>query len=97
MKPVLSLGMLVLSLVAGVASGGEPEFGGQCAMSMTKGDAVTTDCSVFWVSPDDKTYCFANEAARAEFLKTPVANLQKAKAFWDDPAFWERFNRQKQN
>jgi hypothetical protein len=29
-----------------------------------------------------KTYCFSNEQAKAEFLKSPDANLAKAQAFY---------------
>lgn len=54
-----------------------------------------TNCSVVWISPEDKLYCFANEQARDEFVKLPVANLKRAQEFWEDPAFWERFNRQR--
>ena len=97
MRSPWTFGMLALSLIAGVLWAADPEYGGHCAMAMSKGAALPTNCSVFWVSPEDKLYCFISEAARDEFLKTPVANLQKATEFWEDPGFWERFNRQKQN
>ena len=63
----------------------DPEFDGQCALGMSKGQKVATNCSVLWVAPDDKLYCFFNEEAKQKFLKTPKENLQRAQAFWEDP------------
>ena len=63
----------------------DPEFGGQCAMGMAEGIKYTTDCSILWVAPDDKLYCFSSPAAKQKFLESPKENLTRAQAFWEDP------------
>lgn len=65
-------------LAAGGVRAAEPEFGGSCAMGLAEGKHIKTDCKITWTSPDGKLYCFGNAASKAEFLKDPVANLQKA-------------------
>lgn len=63
----------------------DPEFDGQCAMGMSEGNKQATNCSVLWVAPDDKLYCFFNQAAKEKFLQSPKENLARAQAFWEDP------------
>jgi hypothetical protein len=63
----------------------DPEFNGQCAMGMAEGKKHSTNCSVLWVGPDDKLYCFASPAAKQKFLQSPRENLTRAQAFWEDP------------
>jgi hypothetical protein len=63
------------------AAASEPEFGGQCAMSLAQGQQVQTDCSVKWVGPDGKTYCFGNEDAKRIFLNDPQGNMERAREF----------------
>lgn len=63
----------------------EPEFDGQCAMGMAQGKAHATTCSVLWVAPDDKLYCFSSQAAKQAFLQSPKENMMRAQAFWEDP------------
>ncbi len=71
----------------------EPEFDGQCAMSMAEGMKHSTNCSILWVGPDDKLYCFSNEAAKQQFLQAPKENLMRAQAFWEDPENLKRLLR----
>jgi len=59
----------------------QPEFGGQCAMSLAEGQQVATDCSVKWVGPDGKTYCFGDADAKKRFLKDPQGNLERAREY----------------
>jgi hypothetical protein len=66
---------------ATTAPAAEPEFGGQCTMSLAEGQSVATDCSVKWVGPDGKTYCFGNADAKQRFLKDPQGNLERAREF----------------
>ena len=66
---------------APAAAASEPEFGGQCAMSLAEGQSVATDCSVKWLGPDGKTYCFGDENAKKSFLKDPQGNLERAREF----------------
>ena len=62
----------------------DPEFGGQCATAMSEGISVTTNCSILWLSSDDKIYCFVNEDAKRKFLENPQASVQRAQASWQD-------------
>lgn len=75
---------LLLALLPN-AHAGDPEFGGHCTMGMAQGKKQATDCSVLWLGPDDKIYCFANQAAKEQFLRAPKENLSRAQAFWEDP------------
>lgn len=63
----------------------DPEFDGQCANGLSQGIHYKTDCSVLWVGPDDKLYCFSSPAAKQKFLESPKDNLTRAQAFWEDP------------
>ena len=82
----------LLALLAN-AYAADPEFDGQCTMGMAQGRKVATDCSVLWVGPNDKVYCFFNEEARQKFLQAPKENLTRAQAFWDDPENLKRLIR----
>ena len=66
--------MLGLSTGAFAATG---EYDDMCAMGVTMGKEVKTDCSVN-AQIDGKTYCFGNEAAKTEFMKDPAGNIAKA-------------------
>ena len=72
----------------------QPEFGGNCAMSASLGAKRPTSCSVVWISPADKLYCFSNEQAKQAFMRDPEGNERKAQAFWKDPDLWERLKKQ---
>jgi hypothetical protein len=78
----------------GAAHAADAQFGGQCAMSVATGHPVPTDCSVYWISPDDKLYCFSSVAARDMFVANAPRNEKLADAFWRDPAFWEKLKSQ---
>ncbi len=67
------------------AHAADPEFGGQCTMGLAQGKSHATDCSVLWLGPDDKIYCFASPSAKETFLKAPKENLSRAQAFWESP------------
>jgi YHS domain-containing protein len=54
------------------------EFNNMCTEGLANSK---TDCSVN-ANIKGKTYCFSNEQAKAEFLKSPDANLAKAQAFY---------------
>jgi len=78
--------VLLAALVAPLpnAYAADPEFDGQCTMGMAQGQKLVTNCSVLWVGPNDKVYCFFNEEARLKFLQAPKENLSRAQAFWED-------------
>jgi len=92
----MKLSSLLFAALLAVFSNGyaaEPEFNGQCAMGMSEGRKIATSCSVFWVGPDDKLYCFVNEEAKRKFMKAPKENLQRAQASWQDPENLKRLLR----
>ena len=73
----------------------EPEGGGQCAMSASMGHSLPTACSVVWISPADKLYCFSNEQAKEMFMRDPEGNERRAQAFWKDPSILEKLLKEK--
>jgi hypothetical protein len=93
MMKLLSLLFAALLLLLPAAYAADPEFGGQCTMGMAEGHKVATSCSVLWVGPNDKVYCFFNEAAKQKFLQAPKENLTRAQAFWEDPENLKRLIR----
>ena len=88
--------LLAVALAAAGTSSfaAETQFQGNCAMSVAKGTPVPTDCSIYWISPQDKLYCFFNVEAREQFLANEPRNEKLADAFWRDPAFWEQLKQQ---
>jgi hypothetical protein len=84
--------VVLASLFTGACAAG-PEFGGQCAMGMSQGIKQSTNCTVLWVGPDDKLYCFSSAEAKAKFLQSPQENLGRAQAFWEDPENLKRLLR----
>ena len=92
MKFFCVLFIALLSLFSN-AYAAEPEFNGQCALGMAEGKKIATPCTVLWVGPDDKLYCFYNQAAKEQFLKAPKQNISRAQAFWEDPENLKRLIR----
>jgi len=80
--------------LTGIASAAEKQLDGNCAMSAALGRKDPTDCSVFWISPEDKLYCFSSPQAKSMFLQNADRNEKLAKAFWEDPAYWEKRKRE---
>jgi len=83
----------VLLGLTGIASAAQTQLDGNCAMSAALGRKDPTDCSVFWISPEDKLYCFSSPQAKSMFLQNADRNEKLAKAFWEDPAYWEKRKR----
>lgn len=94
MKLLYGLMFVMLVTLLPRAYANDPEFGGKCAMGMSQGYTVATDCSVLWVAPDDKVYCFYNEESRRKFLQAPAENISRAQASWQDPENLKRLLRQ---
>ena len=92
MKSFVLVFALLLSLFADVYAA-DPEFGGQCAMGLAQGAKHQTDCSVLWLGPDEKIYCFVSQQAKQAFLQAPKENLKRAQAFWEDPENLKRLIR----
>ena len=64
-----SLLFATLLLLLSNANAAEPEYNRQCTMGMAEGHKLVTSCSVFWLGPNDKIYCFFNEEAKQRFLQ----------------------------
>jgi len=60
----------------------EAEFSGECVMGLAEGRHIKTDCTVTWISPENKTYCFRSGDAKTVFLQNPERNVQKAVEFF---------------
>ena len=90
---IFSLLFAALLALFSNAYAADPEFNGQCALGLSEGQKIATNCSVIWVAPDDKLYCFFNEQAKQKFMKAPKDNLQRAQAFWEDPENLKRLIR----
>ena len=56
------------------------EFGNICAMGLALGQEVQADYSIR-AQIDGMSYCFANEDAKATFMKDAQGNLAKARAY----------------
>jgi hypothetical protein len=65
--------------IAGAAGAGE--YKNADALSVAQGKPKRTDCSIK-EDVDTKTYCFGDEAAKAEFMKDAKANVAKADTYW---------------
>lgn len=89
--------ILTLSAFTFAADSRSPEFDGYCAYSLANGGENKTGCEVVWISPEDKLYCFVNETAKNEFVKDASRNIRKAKAFWEDPSFWEKLKKEEES
>ncbi len=90
---------ILLSAVLAIATNAfaddpEPELGGNCAMSAAVGVSRPTSCSVVWISPEDKLYCFSNESAKQAFMRDAGGNEKKAQAFFKDPDLWKKLKLQ---
>jgi hypothetical protein len=86
--------VLLASATCVTAAEPEPEGGGHCAMSAANGTSLPTSCSVVWISPQDKLYCFSSEGAKRAFLQDPEKNERRAQAFFKDPSLWERLKKE---
>ena len=73
-------GVLALGLATAAIAG---EFGDMCSWGLANGKKVKTDCSVN-ADIKGKTYCFSNEPAKTEFMKSPDANLAKAQVVYGE-------------
>ena len=93
MKLIRCIVAAVLLGLTGIASAAQTQLDGNCAMSAALGRKDPTDCSVFWISPEDKLYCFSSPQAKSMFLQNADRNEKLAKAFWEDPAYWEKRKR----
>jgi hypothetical protein len=87
---------MLLAIAAPGAAQDTPELDGHCAMSAAHGNKLPTDCSVVWISPKSgRLYCFSSENAKLAFMRNASSNEDRAQAFWQDPAFWEKLQQER--
>lgn len=89
MKRTISAIAMVFALLP-IAHAADPEYDGECTLGLSEGRHYATDCSILWLGPNDKVYCFATQGAKETFLKAPKENLSRAQAAWDDPSNLKR-------
>jgi len=89
-RHIVCTALLASAAWAGAA---EPEGEGRCAMSAAMGTSLPTSCSVVWISPQDKLYCFSSERAKRLFLQDPEINERRAQAFFKDPELWDKLKK----
>ena len=77
--PILA-GAFALGL-ATAAMAATGEFDNMCSWGLANQKDVKTDCSVN-TTIQGKTYCFSSDQAKADFMKSPDANLAKAQSFY---------------
>ena len=70
--------MLGFATTAYAATG---QFSNMCSWGLANHKDVSTDCSVN-TSIKGKTYCFSSQEAKANFMKNPTSNLDKAASFY---------------
>ncbi len=73
-KTLLIAGLCGLSALAFAAKG---EFGDLCALGLTMGKEVKTDCAVNEMI-GGKTYCFSSADAKGKFMTDAPAMVAKA-------------------
>lgn len=78
--PDNSLERLWQSIMANATVFRPKEFGCLCAMGLALGNKVQTDGTIY-AQFDGAEYCFANDAAKATFMKDPQRNQAKARAY----------------
>ena len=71
---IVGAGLLAVSL--SVSAG---EFNNECSWGLANDKHVKTDCKVYAVREDGKTYCFINDKAMEAFMKDVPTNVKKAK------------------
>ena len=81
-KIVISLAAVAMAFSvssAFAADAATGEYGNHCAMGLTMGKEVKTDCKINWQdTATHKTYCFSSEEMKADWAKDTKANIAKA-------------------
>lgn len=70
-----------LSGLATMAYAVTGQFDNMCAEGLALHKQIHTNCSIHNVY-EGRTYCFGSAKAKDAFMKSPAANLAKAKAYY---------------
>ncbi|XSG81643.1 MAG: hypothetical protein ACPW61_11245 [Methyloligella sp. ZOD6] len=76
-----ALGIALAFAAPAPATGGA--FDDYCAMGLASKQQVKTDCSINWIGPDNKLYCFSTDNSKDAFLQDPEGNISKAEAYFE--------------
>jgi YHS domain-containing protein len=77
MKSVKTLFVVSFCAISALAYAAKGEFGDLCALGLTMGKEVKTDCAVNEMV-GGKTYCFSSADAKGKFMTDPSAMVSKA-------------------
>lgn len=75
-----AVSLFLIAVSSGVASAEtKGEYNNLCAIALTKGMDVPTDCSTNWKDPNSgRTYCFSSAGAKSAWAADPAGNVVKA-------------------
>lgn len=82
-------GVVGMALLVAAGAAVAAEMGDNCAVGLSVGQMMKTDCSIKSVY-QGKTYCFSSEKSKAAFMADPDTVIRKAKAFYDKNTEVER-------
>lgn len=84
MKKIIVAALFIASSAFAADTTSQPgEFGGHCALGLTKNMEVKTDCKINWEdTATNKKYCFSSEDAKAAFAKDTTGNLKLAETHY---------------
>ena len=82
MRKLYICSAVIGAVVLGIATAAvAEEYKRADALSVAQGKPKRTKCTIK-EDIDTKTYCFGDEASKAEFMKDAKANISKADAYW---------------
>jgi hypothetical protein len=78
----LTICLATAAMILGFATAAAAmEYNKADATSVAMGKPKRTDCSVK-EEVDGRTYCFSDDASKAEFMKDAKGNIAKADTYW---------------
>jgi YHS domain-containing protein len=80
MKAYLLASLLLVGF-SGSAYAATGQFDDLCAWGLANHKDLQTDCSVN-ATIESETYCFSSQDAKANFMKNPDKNLERAETFY---------------
>jgi hypothetical protein len=82
MRKLYICSAVIGAVVLGIATAAvAEEYKKADALSVAQGKPKRTECTIK-EDIDTKTYCFGDEASKAEFMKDAKANISKADSYW---------------
>lgn len=76
---IVTLGVLCVVSAAYAVTPSAAKYGGLCAYSLSQGEKVATDCSIYFQSPNEaQPFCFSSEQAKSDFAEDLEKNTLQA-------------------